>query len=93
MSWVGQSKWRDRKSRVYPYVAPFVWGIGHQEKIMSINKDQIKGRVTEAKGKIKEVAGKLVGNQKLEAKGKIEKTVGKVQAGYGDIKKDVKGAM
>ena len=37
---------------------------------MSMNKDQVKGRVKEAEGKIKEVAGKLVGNEKLEAKGK-----------------------
>lgn len=57
---------------------------------MSINKDQIKGRVTEAKGTIKEAAGKLVGNEKLEAKGKFQKAVGKVQAKFGDVKKDVK---
>jgi uncharacterized protein YjbJ (UPF0337 family) len=57
---------------------------------MSMNKDQLKGRVKEAKGKIKEVAGKLVGNEKLEAKGKVQKIAGKVQAGFGDVRKDVK---
>ena len=40
---------------------------------MSMNKDQVKGRVKEVEGKIKEVAGKLVGNETLEAKGKIQK--------------------
>ena len=40
---------------------------------MSMNKDQVKGRVKEAEGKIKEVAGKLVGNEDLEAKGKVQK--------------------
>jgi uncharacterized protein YjbJ (UPF0337 family) len=57
---------------------------------MSMNKDQLKGRVKEAKGKIKEVAGKLVGNQTLEAKGKVQKVLGKVQAKFGDVKQDMK---
>lgn len=60
---------------------------------MSINKDQVKGRVTEAKGKIKEAAGKLVGNPTLEAKGKVQKIAGKAQAKFGDVRKDVKDAM
>jgi uncharacterized protein YjbJ (UPF0337 family) len=60
---------------------------------MSLNKDQVKGRVTEAKGKIKEVAGKLVGNERLEAKGKIQKIAGKAQAKFGDVKSDVKDAI
>ena len=60
---------------------------------MSINKDQVKGRVTEAKGKVKEIAGKLVGNEKLEAKGKIQGVAGKAQAAFGDIKKDLKDSI
>ena len=57
---------------------------------MFLNKDQIKGRAKEAKGKIKEVTGDLVGNEKLETKGKIEKTLGKPQAKVGDVKQDLK---
>lgn len=57
---------------------------------MFVNKDQIKGRAREAKGKLKEVTGNLVGNEKLETKGKIEKNLGKVQAKIGDIKQDLK---
>ena len=57
---------------------------------MSMNKDQVKGRVKEAEGKIKEVTGKLVGNEKLEAKGKVQNILGKAQATFGDIKQDVK---
>jgi uncharacterized protein YjbJ (UPF0337 family) len=60
---------------------------------MGVNKDQVEGRVKEAKGKIKEVAGKLVGNEKLQVKGKIQKTLGEAQAKYGDVKQDVKDAM
>ena len=59
---------------------------------MSMNKDQVKGRVKEAEGKIKEVAGKLVGNESLEAKGKVEKILGHAQAKFGDVKQDVKDA-
>ena len=55
-----------------------------------MNKDQIKGRINEAKGKVKEVTGKIVSNKKLEEKGKAKSTVGKVQAGYGDLKDDLK---
>ena len=57
---------------------------------MGINKSQITGRVTEAKGMIKEAAGKLVGNERLEAKGKIQKVLGKAQARIGDVKADIK---
>lgn len=55
-----------------------------------MNKDQLKGRMKEVEGKIKQVAGKLVGNKTLERKGKVQNTVGKAQAGYGDLKSDLK---
>jgi uncharacterized protein YjbJ (UPF0337 family) len=56
----------------------------------AMNKDQAAGRVDEVKGKVKEVAGKVVGNRTLEQKGKIQNAKGKVQAGYGDLKEDIK---
>ena len=59
---------------------------------MSTNKDKVKGRVNEAEGKMKELAGKLVGNEKLEAKGQAQKILGKAQAKFGDVKKAVKDA-
>jgi uncharacterized protein YjbJ (UPF0337 family) len=67
-------------------------GKRYQEQVMSINKDQVKGRIREAKGTIKEAAGKLVGNETLQAKGKVQKILGKAQAKYGNVKKDVKDA-
>ena len=57
---------------------------------MSMNKDQVKGRVKEAEGKIKEVAGKIMGNEKLEEKGKTQKILGEAQAEFGDVKAEVK---
>ena len=59
---------------------------------LTMNKDQTKGHIEEAKGKIKEVAGNLVGNDNLELKGKIQKSDGKVQAAYGDLKEELKDA-
>jgi len=55
-----------------------------------MNKDQVKGRVEQSTGKVKEVAGKLVGNDRLRTEGKAEQVKGKVQAAYGDAKEDAK---
>ena len=57
---------------------------------MTMNKDQVKGRIKEAEGKIKEVAGKIIGNEKLEEKGKVQKVLGEAQAEFGDVKAEVK---
>jgi uncharacterized protein YjbJ (UPF0337 family) len=57
-----------------------------------MNKDQVKGRIEQAKGAVKETTGKVVGNKKLETEGQIDKATGKTQATYGDIKEDVKDA-
>jgi uncharacterized protein YjbJ (UPF0337 family) len=63
-----------------------------RSKVMSTNKDQVRGRVKEAKGKLKQVVGKLVGDRTLEAKGKVQKKLGAAQAKYGDVKQDVRNA-
>jgi uncharacterized protein YjbJ (UPF0337 family) len=55
-----------------------------------MNKDQIKGRIREAKGTVKETVGKVAGKGVLEQKGKLLKTAGKAQAGFGDIKNDIR---
>jgi uncharacterized protein YjbJ (UPF0337 family) len=54
-----------------------------------MNKDQVKGRVREAKGKVKEIAGKAVGNRRVEAEGDAEQLAGKVQKTYGDAKNEI----
>ncbi len=51
-----------------------------------MNKHQVKGRVEQAKGAVKEGTGRVVDNERLEAEGKIDKTIGKAQAEYGDAK-------
>ena len=51
-----------------------------------MNKDQVKGRVEEAKGNIEKGVGKAVGNDRLRAEGEVDRLAGKTQAGYGDAK-------
>jgi uncharacterized protein YjbJ (UPF0337 family) len=57
-----------------------------------MDKNQIKGDVKKAKGKVKEVTGRTIGNEEMERKGKLEHAKGTVQKGYGDLKSDVKKA-
>lgn len=63
----------------------------HQENIM--NKDQVEGRVEEVKGKVKEVTGRVLDDADMEVEGNVQKNVGKVQAGFGDLKSDVKDKL
>jgi len=51
------------------------------------NKDKAEGTFHEAKGKVKEIAGKLSDNPKLEGEGTGEKLAGKVQKKIGQLKK------
>jgi uncharacterized protein YjbJ (UPF0337 family) len=55
-----------------------------------MTKGQVKGRVEQATGKIKEVAGKATGDRALEAEGRVDKNVGKVRSTASDIKDDIK---
>lgn len=58
-----------------------------------MNDDQVKGRLTDAKGHIKEAVGKAVGNEKLESEGLADQAKGTTQKTYGDAKEDVKDAV
>jgi uncharacterized protein YjbJ (UPF0337 family) len=55
-----------------------------------MNKDQVKGRIEEAKGSIKEATGRVTNNANLEDRGAIEKLGGRVRGEYGDVKETVK---
>ena len=56
-----------------------------------MDKDRIKGSAKQAKGAIKEVAGKVTGDDKLEADGKADKIEGKVQNAIGGAKDALRG--
>ena len=57
-----------------------------------MNKDRIEGSFDQAKGKVKEVAGKVTGDSKLETEGKADQVKGKVQNTIGGIKDSIKEA-
>jgi uncharacterized protein YjbJ (UPF0337 family) len=56
-----------------------------------MDKDRIKGSAEQAKGKVKEVAGKVTGDSKLEGEGKADQVAGKVQNTVGGLKDTLKG--
>ncbi len=51
-----------------------------------MDKDRIAGAGKQAKGAMKEVAGKVTGDAKLKAEGKADKAAGKLQNALGGIK-------
>lgn len=51
-----------------------------------MNKDQVQGKFEEAKGKIKETAGRIAGKPDLEDEGTAQKVAGTVQKGVGNAK-------
>jgi uncharacterized protein YjbJ (UPF0337 family) len=58
-----------------------------------MNKDRIEGSAEQAKGKIKEVAGKVTGDSKLQTEGKADQVAGKIQNTVGGMKDAVKEAV
>ena len=56
-----------------------------------MDKDRIAGTAKQAKGAVKEMAGKVTGDAKLQAEGKADKTAGKVQNAVGGIKDTLRG--
>ena len=58
-----------------------------------MNKDRIQGSVEQAKGKVKEIAGKVTGDAKLETEGKTQQVAGTVQNAVGGFKDTVKKAV
>ena len=55
-----------------------------------MDHDRIKGAANQAKGQIKETAGKLTGDAKLQAEGKADKLKGKIQNAVGGAKDAVR---
>jgi len=56
-----------------------------------MDEDRIKGSAEQAKGKLKEVAGKLTGDSKLEGEGKADQVAGRIQNTIGGIKDKLRG--
>jgi uncharacterized protein YjbJ (UPF0337 family) len=56
-----------------------------------MDKDRIEGSAEQAKGKVKEVAGKVLGDKKTETEGQADQLRGKAQNAVGGIKDALKG--
>ena len=55
-----------------------------------MDKDRIKGIADQAKGAVKETAGKVLGDAKLKAEGKADKVKGKIENAVGGVKDALK---
>ncbi|MGE0829715.1 MAG: CsbD family protein [Hyphomonadaceae bacterium] len=51
-----------------------------------MDKDRVDGAAKQAEGKLKEAAGKIVGDKKLEAEGAAKNLEGKIQNAAGGVK-------
>lgn len=57
-----------------------------------MNKDQIKGAVKDAAGKVQQEVGKATGSTEQQAKGLEKQAEGKVQKGVGNVKEAIHDA-
>lgn len=57
-----------------------------------MDKDRVEGAAHQAKGAVKDAAGKVMGDHKMQAEGKAEKAAGKVQNAVGGAKDAVRDA-
>jgi uncharacterized protein YjbJ (UPF0337 family) len=55
-----------------------------------MDQDRMKGSLKEAKGHVKETAGKAMGDEKLKREGQTDQVEGKVQNVVGGVKDAVK---
>jgi uncharacterized protein YjbJ (UPF0337 family) len=58
-----------------------------------MDHDRIKGAGDQMKGKIKEGAGKLTGDEKLKSEGKLDQAKGKVENAVGGAKDKVRETL
>ena len=57
-----------------------------------VDENRVTGMLDQAKGAIKEGAGKLTGDAKMEAEGKADKVAGKAENAVGGAKDTVRDA-
>ena len=57
-----------------------------------MNKDQVKGSLKDAAGKVQQKVGQAVGSDTQQAKGLGKQAEGKSQKAYGDAKETIKDA-
>jgi uncharacterized protein YjbJ (UPF0337 family) len=57
------------------------------------NRDELEGKIDQAKGKTKETVGRAINDRELEQEGRADRTGGKVQEGFGKARRKVGEAI
>ena len=58
-----------------------------------VDSNRVAGALDQAKGAVKEGAGKLTGDQKLQAEGAADKVKGKAESAVGGAKDSIRDAV
>ena len=58
---------------------------------MGMDKDRIDGAAKKKMGEVKEVAGKVLGDEKMKREGQADQAAGTVQNAVGGIKDAIRG--
>lgn len=57
------------------------------------NRDELEGKLDQAKGKVKETIGRATNDRELQQEGNADRTGGKVQEGFGKVKRNIGEAI
>ncbi len=57
------------------------------------NRDEMDGKIDQAKGTVKENVGRAIGDRDMETEGAADRASGNVQEGYGETKRKVGDAI
>jgi uncharacterized protein YjbJ (UPF0337 family) len=57
------------------------------------NRDELEGKLDQAKGSAKEAVGRAINDRELEDEGNADRSGGKVQEGFGKVKREVGEAI
>jgi uncharacterized protein YjbJ (UPF0337 family) len=57
------------------------------------NKDEMEGKLDQAKGSVKETVGRAVGDDELETEGQADRAGGNIQEGFGTARRKVGDAI
>ncbi len=60
---------------------------------MRVNDDELKGKIDQASGAVKETVGRVTGNPVLENEGAGQRASGKFEAGFGKARRKVGEAL
>jgi uncharacterized protein YjbJ (UPF0337 family) len=88
--------WRGAKVQIRPPGTSFAGvpvGMCPENPGDPMNRDQVKGRMDQAGGKIKEKTGELLNDPEMKNEGTVDKNIGRSQAKVGDLKEKAKDTI